>query len=370
MAGKSLIPELEDVIRYSSSSRRADALRRVGSLFAETASRLNDDHVLVFDDVLCRLLDGVEVDVRVELAHLLGGIDNAPCQVVHRLVKDDDIAVARPMLRQCPRVAESDLVEIAETRSAAHLLALSKRKAIGPPLTDILIRRANRDVLRSLADNGEAHLTDANFAALIDHSAQEDGSLAQRIAIRPDIAPRHLRSLVLASTPAIQQRLLATTRPELQAEIRRVLADSPSQGQAGASYHDYAAAERRIADRHRAGNLGEASVVELAEAAQQDGAEYDSLVASLALLCEVPIGVVDRLMASHRSDPVLILCRSIGWGWATAKAIMSAMPGAGAMSSRGLDAAFDNFERLSPTTAQRVKRFWQAQFWQDRTGST
>jgi hypothetical protein len=74
-------------------------------------------------------------------------------------------------------------------------------------------------------------------------------------------------------------------------------------------------------------------------------------------------------MTSDRSDPVLILCRSVGWGWATAKAIMSAMPGAGATSDRDLDAAFDNFERLSPTTAQRVKRFWQAQFWQDRTAN-
>jgi uncharacterized protein (DUF2336 family) len=368
MAVNPLIPELEDVIRHSSSARRADALRRVGSLFVETASCLNDDHVLVFEDVLCRLLDGVDVDARVELAHRLGGIDNAPREVVHRLIRDDDIAVARPLLRQSSRVAESDLVEIAETRSAAHLLALSKRKAMRPPLTDILIRRGNRDVLRSLADNGEAHLTDANFAALIDHSAQ-DGSLAQRIAIRPDVAPRHLRALVLASTPAMQQRLLATARPELQAEIRRILADSPGEGQVEASHHDYAAAERRIADRHRTGNLEETSIVGLAEAAHHDGAEYENLVAALALLCEVPIGVVDRLMTSDRSDPVLILCRSVGWDWATAKAIITARPDAGAMSSRDLDTAFDNFERLSPTTAQRVKRFWQAQFWQDRTAN-
>jgi len=360
-----LIPELEDVIQHSSSARRGDALRRLGSLFAETASRLNDDHILVFEDVLCRLLDGAEVDARVELAHRLGEIHNAPRELVHRLVRDDDIAVARPMLRQSPRVAESDLVDIAETRSAAHLLALSKRKAITPPLTDTLIRRGNRDVLRSLADNGEAHLTDANFAALIDHSAQ-DGSLAQRIAIRPDVAPRHLRALVLASSPAMQQRLLATARPEVQAEIRRILVDSPSEGQAGASHRDYAAAERRIADRHRTGKLEETSIIELAEAAQHEDAEYENLVAALALLCEVPIAVVDRLMASGRPDPVLILCRSVGWAWATAKAIMSAMPGAAAMSSRDLDAAFDNFERLSPTTAQRVKRFWQAQFWQYR----
>jgi hypothetical protein len=57
----------------------------------------------------------------------------------------------------------------------------------------------------------------------------------------------------------------------------------------------------------------------------------------------------------------------VGWGWQTVKAIMTAMPDRGAMSGRDLDAAFANFERLSPTTARRVMRFWQVQHWQHKT---
>jgi hypothetical protein len=34
-------------------------------------------------------------------------------------------------------------------------------------------------------------------------------------------------------------------------------------------------------------------------------------------------------------------------------------PDGAAMSAQGLDAAFANYERLSPSTAQRVVRFWQ-----------
>ena len=230
----------------------------------------------------------------------------------------------------------------------------------------MLIRRGNREVLRNLADNPDAQLSDANFAALISRSTQ-DGVLAQRIGMRPDIPPRHLRDLLLASTPAVQQRLLAAARPEVQSEIRRVLAEIPDEAQAKAAQRDYAAAARRILERRRAGNLDETSVVELAKSAQRESHQYEDLVAALAALCEVPIDVVDRLMASNRPDPVLILCKSVGWGWPTAKAIMAAMPDGQAMSSRDLDAAFDNFERLSPTTAQRVMRFWQVQFWQHAT---
>jgi uncharacterized protein (DUF2336 family) len=358
--------ELEVVIRRGSSARRADTLRRIGALFADRASRLSDEHVQLFDEVLHRLIAEVAANARMELAHRLAAISNAPREVVRCLAKDDDIAVARPILMQSPRLADCDLLEVAEAKREAHLLALSKRRGLGKPLTDVLIRRGNREVLRSLADNFDAQLSDANFAALIDR-AMQDGALAQRIGIRPDIPPRHLRTLVLASRPPMQQRLLARAKPEMQAEIRRILAQSTKEAQVKASQPDYATAERRILERRRGGNLDEASVVGLANTAQCDSDKYEELVAALALMCEVPIDVVDRLMASNRPDPVLILCKSVGWGWATARAIMTAMPAGQTMFRHDLDAAFDNFERLSRTTAQRVMRFWQVQFWQHTT---
>ena len=185
--------------------------------------------------------------------------------------------------------------------------------------------------------------------------------------MRPNIAPRHLRDLLQAIAPAIRQRLLASARPEMQSEIRRALAEIPDEARAKAMQRDYAAAEHRIRERRRESNFDEASVVELAQSAQRESRQYEDLVAALAALCEVPVDVVDRLMASNRPDPVLILCKSVGWGWPTAKAVMAAMPDGPAMSSPDLDAAFDNFERLSPATARRVMRFWQVQFWQHAT---
>jgi hypothetical protein len=82
---------------------------------------------------------------------------------------------------------------------------------------------------------------------------------------------------------------------------------------------------------------------------------------TLSRLCAVPIEIVDRLMNGDRPDPILILCKSSGWGWATVRAIITVRPGSKGTSSQGLDSAYSNFERLSPATAQRVMRFWQAQ---------
>ena len=76
-------------------------------------------------------------------------------------------------------------------------------------------------------------------------------------------------------------------------------------------------------------------------------------------MCAVPVDVVDRLMGGERSDPVLILARSAGFGWDTVSAVINARPGSRGTSTQALDAAQENFDRLSAATAQRVVRFWQ-----------
>src|SRR5260370_14995518 len=102
----SLIPELDDVIQHGSSARRAETLRRITALFADGASWFNDDHVQLFDGVFHRLIGEVDTNARVELSHRLAPVGNAPREVVRRLAKDDDIAVARPILKQSQRLAQ------------------------------------------------------------------------------------------------------------------------------------------------------------------------------------------------------------------------------------------------------------------------
>ena len=49
---------------------------------------------------------------------------------------------------------------IAETKSQAHLLAISARRGISEALSDILVERGDREVARSIANNQHAQLSD------------------------------------------------------------------------------------------------------------------------------------------------------------------------------------------------------------------
>jgi len=343
---------LEEVLQHGSAERRARTLQRITTLFLNSADQFNEDHVALFDGVFTRLIEEIESKARAELSNRLAPVSNAPIEAVRRLAKDDDITVAGPVLEQSPRLPDADLVDIAKTKSQAHLLAISGRTGIAEQVTDELVRRGDRHVVRGVADNRDARLSDRSFTTLV-NQAEEDGILAEKVGMRPDIPPRLFRDLLLKATEVVQQRLLAAAKPDTQAEIRRVLV-RVSNEVATATSRDFSAAEYLIETLNKQGRLNEAALVDFASTGK-----YEEMLAALSRLCVVPIDVVDRLMGGDRPDPILILCKSAGWEWPTVKALIMARPGKGA-SSTGLDTAFSNFERLSPATAQRVMRFWQA----------
>ena len=350
-APASLLPELEDVVQHGSAEKRAETLRRITSLFLDGAASFNDDHVALFDDVIGCLIDEIEAKALAELARRIAPVANAPAGVVTTLAKNDDIDVAGPLLKSA-RLTDPDLLYIAETKSQAHLLALSARAGLSEALSEVLVERGDREVARSIATNQNARLSEGAFTTLVKR-AEQDGVLAEKVGMRTDIPPRLFRQLLMQASDVVQKRLLAQAKPETQAEIRKVLAKVTDEVAAKAAPRNYAAAMAKVRALHKERKLTEADIAEYASTGQ-----YEETIAALATMCAVPVDVVDRLMNGERADPVLILARAASFGWPTVKAIISSRPGA-KPSAQTLDAAFENFERLTAATAQRVVRFWQ-----------
>ena len=148
----SLLPELEEVVQHGSAEKRAETLRRITSLFLDGSAVFSDEHVALFDDVIGCLIEEIEAKALAELARRLAPVANAPAGVVRTLAENDDIAVAGPVLRQA-KLGEPELMQIAETKGQAHLLALSSRAGLTEALSDILVTRGDREVARSIATN-------------------------------------------------------------------------------------------------------------------------------------------------------------------------------------------------------------------------
>jgi uncharacterized protein (DUF2336 family) len=351
---KSLIPGLEDIVRSGDPKRRGEAVRRISDLFLKGASRFQPAHVDLFDGVLTSLVPQTEVEARSALAERLATLVNAPPQLVALLVRDDEVLIAGPLLRRSPLIDEPTLVELARLKGQPHLLAISDRATLTPRITDVIVRRGDRDVIRRVASNAGAAFSPLGYIGLI-RRAGDDGTLAVTVGQRDDISLDQLKSLLSQSVEVVRRRLFDAAAPELRMAINRAMQDITGTPKHLSITRDFATAQRAIQKLHQTDELNEGALLRFAR-----GHQYEETAAALAALSGVRIGTVDQLLKGDRDDPMLILGKSIGISWATVRALIALRVGPGrSPAAHDIEEARQNFERLVPATAQRVLTFWQ-----------
>jgi uncharacterized protein (DUF2336 family) len=349
----SLIPELDDIVSRGDPKRRADAARRVSELFLQGAANFRPDHVDLFDGVLTSLVPHAEIEERAQLAERLSLLDNAPRGLVGQLAHDDEIAIAGPLLRRSPLVDEKMLIEIASEKGQGHLLAMAERPTLSADLTDVIVARGDRDVIRRTAGNAGAAFSSSSYSTLIKRAGQ-DGVLTVRLGQRDDLSSEQLKELLSGSIDVIRRRLFQVAKPERQADIKQAMTviNGPSERE---ERRDFTSAQRTVLKLHREGALGEGALLNFARVFK-----YEETIAALSAMTGVKIETLHRLVSGDRYDPILIAGKSIDLEWATVRALILLRLGPNRTASpTDIEDARMNYMRLMPSTAQRVVAFWK-----------
>jgi uncharacterized protein (DUF2336 family) len=354
MAVAPSIPGLEDIVKHGDPKRRSDAARKIADLFLAGAPRFRPGHIDLFDGILSGLVPHTEAAARAGLAERLSALDNAPPMLVDLLAREDEISIAGPLLRRSPVIAEPTLIEIARMRGQGHLLALSERPVLSFGVTDVIVRRGDREVVRRVAGNAGARFSQSGYSSLIKRAC-DDGVLTLAVGQRDDLSAPQLKELLAGSADIVRRRLFEVARPDRKTAIGETMAEISGAPKPAAIRRDFAPAQRAILAMHQAGKLNEAALLGFAKAHQ-----YEHSVAALSALAGVQIATIDRVMMRDRADSVLILGRASGLKWATVRALIMLRLGPGrAVSATDVEEARLNFERLAASTAQRVVNFWQ-----------
>ena len=240
-----LIPELDEIVRAGDPKRRADAARRLGELFLQGAAGFQPDHVDLFDSVLSSLVPHAERDARADLAERLSLLINAPRGLVGQLAHEDEIAVAGPLLRRSPVLDERVLVEIARAKGQAHLLAMTERPTLSTDLTDVLVRRGDRDVVRGAARNAGARFSTDGYSTLIQR-ANRDGVLTLAVGQRADLSPEQLKDLLAGTIDVIRRRLFDAVKPERQSAIKQAMSKIEGTSENVENRRDFAPARHTV----------------------------------------------------------------------------------------------------------------------------
>jgi uncharacterized protein (DUF2336 family) len=355
-----LLDQLEDTIGGGSLSRRADVLRRVTDLFMSGSGSFSEPQLELFDEVMTRLAEGVELAARAAFGSRVSCAIDAPPNVIRMLAFDPAIEVAGPVLSRSERVTDEMLIENARMMSQDHLLAISKRKEVNENVTDVLLARGNMAVVSSTAENGGSRFSSSGFQALVD-SALKDNRLALCVWSRPDIPRHELIGLFQRVSDEVRTTLEAA-KPRQADQIRAAVAAASEriQRMARAGSGRYHEARGEIEELQAQGRLDEASVLGFAKAK-----DFDRAAVALSRICDVSIGVVERALVQKRVEQVIVLAKAAGFCWETAKALLLLKAGSADFVPDDLDQCCTSFTRLQAKTANMALQFYRLR---DRAG--
>ena len=347
-----LIHELEEALSSGSAERRAKTFLRITDLFVFGSSHFSDDHIALFDSIFNRLIADIETSARAALADRLATIPNAPPNAVRTLAFDDAIEVASPILKQSDVLDNVTLVENAGQKSQQHLLAISQRKSLSETVTDVLVERGNRDVALSAARNAGAKFSEAGYVRLVKRSEGDD-EFALSVGSRSEIPRHHFLRLLTKASHDIRHKL-ETAHPQSAHEIKHVVAEVATaiQAKAAAASRDYVAARAFVESLRSLGQLSEKDVEGFARSGK-----FEMTTAALAILCDLPIEVIERAMVQEDVGTSLIIMKAVGFSWATAKAVLLLRAGKRGIAPHDLEQYTADFARLKRATAQQVIKF-------------
>lgn len=351
-ASQSLFDELEAAVAGSDLRRRAQILRRIADLFASASGNLSAEHISLFDDVMHELVREVEIGARVWFAEQLTKDSAALPRTLRDLALDDAIDVAGPVLSHARHLDEATLAESARTKSQAHLLAIAMRRVIPEIVTDILVDRGDRNVVLNMAANPGASFSEFGYSSLVRRSSDDD-DLAARVWSRSEIPRPHLLRLFAEASDSVKGRL-SKEDPRKAATIAETVSRAMNilQRQTRETSSEFTEADPLIRHLKEAGELDEAALFDFA-----NSKKFAETVLAFSLICDLPVGVVERAMIEKRSEQILVLTKAANFSWKTTAAIL--LLRSAERSVDDLDGLLGMFSRLQPATARKAVEFYR-----------
>ncbi|HZL38818.1 MAG TPA: DUF2336 domain-containing protein [Pseudolabrys sp.] len=349
-----IINEIESALRADSGDKRTKVLMSVTDLFIGGAAKYSYFQTKLFDDVLVHLIERVESSALVEIATRLASVPNAPVDTIRQLAWNDAIGISGPILSTSPRLSDSDLIEIAKTKSQAHLASIARRAHLNEDVTDVLVDHGDADVANEVAINSGALCSSLTMAKLV-LRAHGDNQLTESMSRRTDIPPQMFHQLLTQATEVVRTKLLASAKPDQKDTIKTVMDEISTQViKSPLAPRDYTKAKRTIAALSQDTNLIRTKVIEFT-----DTKHIAEVIAGLASINGLMVDQADKIFYAPTCFGLMILCKASALPWKTTYAVIRARPTGLEAQVASHDELHDQFSELSILSAQTLVRFWQ-----------
>jgi uncharacterized protein (DUF2336 family) len=150
--------ELLALAKEKSQSSRNQLVENITDLFLSEEGRLSEHERALMSDILTKLIHDVEESLRKALAAALAKSDAQLPDVV-RMLAEDEIDIARPLLEKSKLLKDKDLIHIVRMRTDEHRLSVAIREGLSTDVSDALMEYGSHDVIETLLRNPDAALS-------------------------------------------------------------------------------------------------------------------------------------------------------------------------------------------------------------------
>jgi uncharacterized protein (DUF2336 family) len=286
---------------------REEIFLAVASIYRVQNAYLSDRECDLMREILRRLVQDVEMAIRIALAERLADDITAPHDLI-LLLADDRIEVARPLLLRSALLSEADVLHLIAEASVQHHEALAQRPNIGEPVTEALAKSDAESVLVALVRNATAHIASFTYESLVEKSRRFT-SLQEPLANRSDLPS----SLATQMCTFVSEALRAHITRNYALRAERIV-HALSQAEAAVQSAPPPPSETPADSTHKLidklASAGQLKAGFLLRVLQQGQADLFDV--GFARLLGLGLMTTRRILYENQPDSVALACRAVG----------------------------------------------------------
>jgi uncharacterized protein (DUF2336 family) len=357
-SGRELHFLLDLALDRSVEGRRA-LTHSIGDLFSEGGTTLSDRERALMADILRKLIRDCEMAVRRDLSERLAKAGNPPHDLILALA-NDEIEVAQPILTDSQVLRDIELIQIIRHRTHQHQLAIAMRRSVSEYVSDALVETGNVDVIKTLLENQDAHISEATMEYLAEESQRVD-SYQEPLINRHDLNPELAKRMYLWVSAALRQHILEhfEVHPgQLDDHLEGVaeaISQNPEQHPAPVS-----ATQSATALANKLAKKKQITPDFLIQVLRQG--EIALFEAMFGALSGLPAPRLQRVLYDSGGDGLALACRALDIPKSTFATIFllsrKRSPGQTVVNPRDLARALQLYDRAKPQDAKEVIKMW------------
>lgn len=300
------LQELLMLAKTKSSDSRARLVENITDLFLSSEGRLSEHERALMSDILGKLVNQVETDIKKELSQSLAK-SGVELPEIAKMLANDEIEIARPLLEKSALLKDPDLIEIIRMRTDEHRMAIAMREDVSESVSNALVEYGSEDVVETLLNNHDTQLSSRAMEYLVAESRRVD-RFQEPLLQRSDLPGELAYRMYWWVSAALRKRILEEYQVDPivfeQAVKRAASAVMVDKGEDDSAYVRAQRLVRRMAEN------GELSVQFLLNALRQQRVAV--FVAGLAELGGVNFRTAWRIFSDKGGESFAILARAVG----------------------------------------------------------